>query len=156
MPVTDIIFRREPIDSPAAAELIRALNDELLRLYPEPGGTHFRLEAEEVAEGQGAFFVVYLGAEAVGCGAVRVIGGASAEIKRMYVRPANRGRGAGAALLAALESEARRLGATRVVLETGDRQREALAFYQRAGYAEIPRFGEYVNSPLSHCMGKEL
>jgi GNAT superfamily N-acetyltransferase len=156
VPLTDIVIRREPIDSPAAAELIRALNDELLRRYPEPGATHFRLEAEEVREGQGAFFVVYSGAEPIGCGAVRIVGPASAEIKRMYVQPAHRGRGVGTALLRALESEARLLGAARVVLETGERQRESLALYRRAGYAEIPRFGEYVNSPLSLCMGKEL
>lgn len=156
MSVAEIAFRREPIDSPVAVELIRALNIELLRHYPEPGATHFCLAAEEVAEGQGAFFVVDLGAEAVGCGAVRLIGPALAEIKRMYVKPAHRGRGVGAALLAALESEARLLGAARGVLETGNRQREVLALYRRAGYAEIPHFGEYVNSPLSFCMGKEL
>src|SRR5205814_2077970 len=36
------------------------------------------------------------------------------------------------------------------------RQREALALYSRAGFSQIPTFGEYVGSPLSVCMGKEL
>ncbi len=52
--------------------------------------------------------------------------------------------------------EARALGASRLVLETGDRQHEALALYERAGFARIAPFGEYVGSPLSVCMGKSL
>jgi GNAT superfamily N-acetyltransferase len=74
----------------------------------------------------------------------------------MYVAPEERGRGVGRALLAALEAAARALGLSRLVLETGDRQREAIALYRRAGFRDIPPFGEYVGSPLSVCMGKEL
>ena len=66
-----------------------------------------------------------------------------AEIKRMYVDPSARGRGVGRQILDALEAEARRLGARRIVLETGPRQPEAIALYARAGFAEIPLFGEY-------------
>jgi len=67
-----------------------------------------------------------------------------------------RGRGVGLAVLHALEAEARRLGIRRLVLETGVRQHEALALYQRVGYSPIPPFGEYLGSPLSLCLGKEL
>jgi hypothetical protein len=42
------------------------------------------------------------------------------------------------------------------VLETGERQGEALALYGRAGFSRIPAFGEYVGSPLSVCMAKTL
>jgi hypothetical protein len=42
------------------------------------------------------------------------------------------------------------------VLETGERQAEALALYSRAGFARIPPFGAYLGSPLSVCMGKDL
>ena len=59
-------------------------------------------------------------------------------------------------MLDALESEARRLGVTRLLLETGERQHEALGLYESAGYARIPRYGEYESSPLSLCMGKDL
>jgi GNAT superfamily N-acetyltransferase len=78
------------------------------------------------------------------------------EIKRMYVCPAARGLGIGRAVLDALEAEARALGLTRLVLETGVRQPEAIALYERVGYARIAAFGEYVDSPLSVCMGKDL
>jgi transketolase len=149
-------IRREDFTSPVAQDLIAALNAELSQRYSEPGANHFRLEAAEVAEGQGAFLVAYAGSQPVGCGAVRRIDVRTAEIKRMYVAPAARSGGVATTVLAQLESEARRLGATRVVLETGIRNPDALALYHRAGYAEIPMFGEYLDSPLSVCMSKDL
>ena len=80
----------------------------------------------------------------------------TAEIKRMYVAPGARGRGIGWMILDSLQTEARRLGARRLVLETGERQPEAVALYTRAGFARIPAFGEYIGSPLSVCMTKTL
>lgn len=132
------------------------MNAELSARYPEEGANHFRLDAAEVAEGRGAFMLAIAGQTALGCGAVRKIDERTAEIKRMYVAPAARGSGVGRTLLAALESEARRLGAIRLVLETGARQPEAVALYRRAGFVPIRRFGEYRDSPLSLCMAKAL
>ena len=149
-------IRREDIGSPVAAALILALNEELAGRYPEEGATHFRLDAEEVAAGRGAFLVARKRGEPLGCGAVRRIDEHTAEIKRMYVNPSARGQGIGRLLLKELEGEGRRLGARRIVLETGERLAEALAIYSRAGFSRIPAFGEYVGSPLSVCMGKEL
>jgi GNAT superfamily N-acetyltransferase len=74
----------------------------------------------------------------------------------MYVVPAFRGQGIARRLLTALEAESTALGISRLVLETGDRQPEALALYERAGFARIPAFGKYVDSPLSVCMAKQL
>jgi len=147
---------RDRLDSAIARELILALNSELDARYPEEGANHFRLDPAEVADGHGGFFVARLGEIAAGCGAVRLVDAGAAEIKRMYVPPALRGRGIATRLLAQLESEARRLGAARLVLETGERQFESVALYRRAGFVEIPRYGEYMNSPLSLCMGKPL
>ena len=62
----------------------------------------------------------------------------------------------GRRLLTRLEEEGRDLGVKRIVLETGERQPEALALYARAGYTRVPPFGEYVGSPLTVCMAKEL
>jgi GNAT superfamily N-acetyltransferase len=59
-------------------------------------------------------------------------------------------------VLAVLEERARGLGATRLVLETGTRQPEAIALYVRSGFSRIEPFGEYVGEPLSVCMGKSL
>jgi GNAT superfamily N-acetyltransferase len=151
-----LAIRREDLRSPPAHRLIDALNAELAARYPEPGATHFRLDAEEVAANKGAFLIGYLDGEPVACGAIRCIDAGIAEIKRMYVIPSARGRGFSAVILAALEEKARELGVRRLVLETGPRQLEALALYRRAGFVSILRFGEYIDSELSLCMGKDL
>ncbi len=93
----------------------------------------------------------------LGCGAVRRLDAATAELKRMYVDPSVRGRGIGRALVQALEREARLLGTTNVVLETGTRLAPAIGLYEAIGYARIPLFGEYLSSPdTSLCLGKSL
>ena len=149
-------IKQESVDSPAAQELIAALNAELDERYPEEGANHFRLDPNEVAPGRGAFLVAYADGVAVGSGAVRLNEPGVAEIKRMYVVPQWRGRGIAGAVLSALEDHAHQLGARRLVLETGSRQPESIAVYSRAGFVEIPRFGEYLDSPLSLCMGKAV
>ena len=88
---------------------------------------------------------------------MRLLDAATAELKRMYVAPAARGTGVGRRLVAALEAEARSLGARRLVLETGVRQTAALALYRATGFEPIPLYGEYRHSPdTSACLGKEL
>jgi GNAT superfamily N-acetyltransferase len=152
-------IRRTDILSPTAQAFILALNAETTDRYPEDGANFFNLAPEEVVEGRGGFFVAFLDSEPVGCGAVRQLEPGVGEIKRMYVSPAARGRGIGGMILSTLEDEARRLGARRLVLETGPRQPEAIACYERAGFIRIPLFGEYLLTPhpdLSVCMAKDL
>lgn len=153
----DLALERAELSSQAAADLIRALNAELSAAYSEPGANHFGLQPADVAPGQGTFLVVYRDGRPVGCGAVRLLDAETAELKRMYVEPALRGGGIGRCLVGALEAEARRLGAGRLVLETGTRQAAALALYARCGFERIPLFGEYCLSPdTSICLGKSL
>ena len=150
-------IRRITLTSPDALRLIAALNAELKATFPEPGATHFSLDAAQVEPGDGAFVIAYLDDLAVGCGAVRRLDETTAELKRMYVDPSVRGTGIGRALVEALEREARLLGMTRVVLETGTRLAQAIRLYEGMGYARIPLFGEYVSSPdTSLCFGKSL
>jgi len=147
--------RAEPLDSPAARRLIAELNAELSRDYT-PAQRFHSLAAEEVAEGAGAFLVLWLEGAPAGCGAVRMLAPDVAELKRMYVVPAARGRGLSRAILSTLEDRAAALGATRVVLETGDKALAALGLYESAGYARIPCFGAYAASPTSICFEKSL
>jgi putative acetyltransferase len=149
-------IRREDLLSAVAQQLILALNAELEARYPEEGANFFRLDPDEVSEGRGGFFVAYLDDEPVGCGAVRRSEPGVAEIKRMYVAPAARGRGVGKQIVQKLEFIARQLGVTRLVLETGPRQPEAIAVYKNSGFVEIPLFGEYIGSNFSVCMAKDL
>jgi GNAT superfamily N-acetyltransferase len=152
----DVEIRREELTSPLVRALIADLDAEIRARYPEDGASFLRLEPEEVAPGRGAFVGARAAGRLVGCGAVRRLDAATAEVKRMFVKAEARGQGIGRLILAALEGEALALGVRRLVLETGDRQPEALALYERAGFARIPAFGEYVGAPLSVCMGKEL
>jgi GNAT superfamily N-acetyltransferase len=83
----------------------------------------------------------------LGCGALRELGDGAAEVKRMFVVPAARGRGVSKAVLGALEDAARERGWTTLRLETGPRQPEAVALYTGAGYDPIGAFGAYVGDP---------
>jgi GNAT superfamily N-acetyltransferase len=93
---------------------------------------------------------------AVACGGLRLLGDGEAEIKRMYVVPQARGTGVAIAVLRALEQQARGLGLTGLVLETGTLQPEAIRFYEREGYSRIENFGPYVGSAISICFRREL
>ena len=83
----------------------------------------------------------------LGCGALRTLGNGVAEVKRMYVVPAARGRRVSRAVLAALEVRARERGWTTLRLETGPRQPEAIGLYVSAGFGPIEAFGAYVGGP---------
>jgi GNAT superfamily N-acetyltransferase len=157
--IEPITIRRDDLLSPVASKLILALNAELTERYPEDNANFFNLDANEVSEGRGGFFVAYQDGNPVGCGAVRRTEPHVAEIKRMYVSPSARGLGVGRQILDVLETEARKLGVRRIVLETGPRQPEAITLYAHAGFAHVPLFGEYLNTPhpdLSVCMAKDL
>ena len=148
---------REPFDSPDAERLREAQRTEIDGLY---GG-----DTEPGAKPTAASVPVFLVARdadgtAVGCGGLRLLDDADvdggAEIKRMYVAPGSRGSGVAVALLQALEQEARDLGVSRLLLETGTEQHAAVRFYEREGYVPIEAFGQYVGEPTSLCFARTL
>jgi GNAT superfamily N-acetyltransferase len=103
-----------------------------------------------------AFFVAYEDGMPAGCGGLRLLSDDEAEIKRMYVTPAHRGTGISVAVLEAIEAFGRESGLSKLVLETGTLQPDAMRFYEREGYTRIPNFGAYVGSELSVCYAKSL
>jgi putative acetyltransferase len=145
------------LESPRQADVI-ALVDELDAyqnvLYP-PESNH-GIDIDALSRPNVLFAVLrdeQGGARA--CGAI-VLGKEHGEIKRMFVRPQFRGRGAAKALLVFLEAEAARRGCTRVMLETGISQPEALSLYAHCGYTRRGPFGDYWNDPLSVFMSKQI
>ena len=84
---------------------------------------------------------------ALGCGALRQLADGAAEVKRMYVVPAARGRGVSKAVLAGLEAAARDRGWTTLRLETGPLQPEAIGLYAGSGWSRIAAFGAYAGDP---------
>ena len=104
------------------------------------------LSIEKLFQPDVRFFVARLEGVAVACGGVAFCDG-YAELKRMYSKPAVRGRGVAKALLRRLEAEARAAGATLLRIETGVFQQEALRFYESAGFRRCGPFGPYAEMP---------
>ena len=92
---------------------------------------------DELAPPGGRFLVVYVDGEPAGCGALKRLDAETAEVRRVYVRPAARGRGVSRTLLGALEDAAREAGYRRVRLDTGSKLHEAQALFRSSGYVEI-------------------
>ena len=79
-----------------------------------------------------------------------------AEIKRMYVDPAVRGRGIGRSLLRFLEQQAAIASYNQLWLETGTEQPEAIALYTSAGYRAMDPYGEFRHDSRSRCFYRTL
>lgn len=103
--------------------------------------------------------VLHDGGVAAACGALRdaaELGPGTGELKRMYVLPSHRGRGLSRRVVDELEAAARRRGLTRLVLETGVLQPEAIGLYLSAGYVPIDRFPPYERETTSRAFAKDL
>ncbi len=100
--------------------------------------------------------VAYQNGEAIGCGAFKKYDEQSVEIKRMFVRHENRGKGAAVEILTELENWATESGFKSAVLETGKKQPEAIRLYEKSGYTFIPNYGQYEGIENSVCMKKQL
>lgn len=131
-------------ESPAGSDaqtLLRALDEHLFSLY-EPKYRHI-LDREALLSPDVTFVVARRDDEAIGCGAILRHGRQYVELKRMYVDPKARGKGVGTAIVEALERIAHDEGYRVARLETGVRQTEAIALYERAGYRRRGPFGDY-------------
>jgi GNAT superfamily N-acetyltransferase len=147
----------EPTDarSPEARELVDTYLAEIHRAFGHDTERASPVDDEDFDPPNGRFLVVRdeRGA-AVGCGSVRLIDPSTAEVKRMYVSPTIRGRGAGWALLQALEAAAVDLGATKGVLDTNATLTSALALYRANGWQEVPPYND--NEQATHWFRKDL
>jgi putative acetyltransferase len=74
----------------------------------------------------------------------------------MYVAPEARGRRLGAVILRELERLAREFGYRRAILETGNRNPEAIHLYERSGYEHISPYPPYLDSARSVCFARQL
>jgi GNAT superfamily N-acetyltransferase len=159
--VPGLELRRVRIGDPDAHALIEQVQEEYVVRYG--GRDETPLDHTEFVAPRGVFFVGRLDGVPVVSGAwrrrsdVEVAGTRNtAEIKRMYVVPAARGRGLARRMLAHLETTAFQAGVQAMVLETGLMQPEAIALYESSGYVPIPSFGYYRDSEINRCFGKRL
>ncbi len=144
----------ESPDQPEVHALLAASDAYMAALYP-PESNHL-LDVDALMRPEVKFLVARLDGRAVGCGSIVDSGEGWAELKRMYVSPSVRGRNLGRLLLRNLETLAVANGITRLRLEMGIKQPEALGLYRSAGFVEIEPFGSYRPDPLSLFMEKVI
>jgi len=130
----------DPTLSPGR-ELLGELIDLFNVQYPgraaRPGSV---TTPDEMAPPGGVFLVGYEDGRPIAIGGVRRLDEAVCEVKRMFVVPDARSRGAGRALLAALEDAARALGYERVRIDSGPAQQHSRSLFAAAGYVEIAQY----------------
>lgn len=148
-------------DHADAVTLTERVQREYVERYGSPDDTP--MDPADFVPPAGVFLVGYLDGVPVATGGWRGKDDSpeghrdgDAEIKRMYVAPEARGRGLARRILAELERDATAAGRSRMVLETGTEQPEAIALYLSSGYAPVRKFGLYRDEPLSRCYGRDL
>jgi GNAT superfamily N-acetyltransferase len=151
---TRLVFVEAELASAEAEALLSASESELRKRYP--GMQIHGIEPAEFCRDGGVFLIGKLDGAPVACGALRPMSDGAGELKRMFVREGERGRGFGRAILAELERIATRCGYQTIRLGTGTNQPEAIRLYESAGYYPIPCFEEYIQDERSRCFEKSL
>ena len=133
---------RVRLHDPEVAPLLAGLREEYHQRY---AGVDVMADADaaEFDSPDGAFVVLLLDGETVAGAGLRRLDTRTAEVKRMWTAPLHRRQGRARTVLAALEDAARAMSYTRIRLETGPAQPEAVALYLSLGYQQIPVYGRH-------------
>ncbi|MFC4072395.1 GNAT family N-acetyltransferase [Actinoplanes subglobosus] len=126
-----MLIEIRPSLDPELAALITAQQRELADSGVLAGGRTFE-PGDDVS-----YLVGAVNGRAVACGAWQALGPGAAELRRMYVRPAFRGRGLARQMIVAIEEEALAAGRSLLRLELAAGLSAAIALYQSSGYRQI-------------------
>ena len=159
--VPDLTLDRVTYADPAVVALTAEVQDYYRQIYGGPDDSP--LAEDELVPPAGLFLLARLDGEPAGMGGWRKVDGVEAlggerpaELRRMYTAPAARHRGVARALLTELERGAAEHGADVMVLSTGWRQQDAVAFYRSCGYTDIGVFGHWAEAEGIVCLGRRL
>ena len=144
------------LDDPTVRALTEASTAEMNSHYGGRPGSGAKPLPHEFESPHGIFLLALRDDGAIGCGGLCRFDETTAEIRRMYVVPHARRQGVSRAILGALLDGGRNLGFTRVRLETGYAQREAIGLYESSGFEPIPCWGPYVSDERSQCFERRL
>ena len=100
--------------------------------------------------------VAYENSKAVACGANKKYDENTMEVKRMFTSIKSRGKGLASMILAELQNWAKEINYTRLILETGIRQKEAISLYTKTNFILIPNYGQYEGMETSICFEKRM
>jgi GNAT superfamily N-acetyltransferase len=159
----DVTLETVPFEHPDAVELRFAAVKELGERYGGDEDANEHIDPATIV----VTVLVRAGGGAAAGGSIRDLSGAddgvgglhptaTGELKRVFVAPGFRRRGLSTLIMAELERSAREAGLTRLVLETGTAQPEAIALYEKLGYERIAPYGKYAGEPDQRCYGKTL
>ncbi|MFD5871004.1 GNAT family N-acetyltransferase [Streptomyces sp. NPDC060322] len=151
----------ERFDSPDAALLLRDYYDEVASRYWGRPATAEEIDdglrddgVDRLAPPTGAFLMGRHGNKPAGCVGLRLVDAVTAELTRVFVRPAFRSTGGGGLLLAGIEDAARAYGVRWIRLDTRNDLVEARGLYAKHGYGEVPAFNQ--GPYAEHWFAKEL
>lgn len=137
--------------------MVAELNAHMMPLTPRE--FQFQLTVEQMAEPSVTCLVARdASGAALGMASLKDHGDGLGEVKRMFTKPAMRGRRVGAALLARIEELARARGVGRLVLETGEAPgfESAWRVYERGGFSTCGAVLDYPDSGWSRFYEKML
>ena len=154
MTAQNIILKRTDNTDPDFRLLITLLDKELNERYGELMQSTYDRHNHII--NIDTVVLAYNNGVPAGCGCFKKYDDTSAEIKRMFVKGTERGQGIAYKILSELELWAKEHGFTHTILETGDKQHEAIGLYQKIGYAITANYGQYSDLATSICMRKEL
>lgn len=145
--------KRTTSSDPDFIALVKLLDAELAKIDGDEHGFYAQYNKIDKIN---HVVLVYDNDIAVACGAIKAYTTNTMEVKRMFTQPNYRGKGAASLLLQHLETWAHELNFLKCVLETGKRQPDAIALYQKNGYHIIPNYGQYEGIDNSVCFEKIL
>lgn len=159
----DVTLERVPFEHPDAVELRLAAVKELGERYGGDEDANEYIDPAMIV----VTVLVRVGGVAAAGGSIRDLSGtddgvgglhlpATGELKRVFVGPGFRRQGLSTLIMDELERSAREAGLTRLVLETGTAQPEAIALYEKLGYERIAPYGKYAGEEEQRCYGKTL
>ena len=140
-------------DSQDYAMLAQKLDEYYFELV---GNIQFKYAEVNKPHNMNAVCVVYEGDEPVACGAWKKIDDETAEIKRIYVLPQHRRKGAASMIVTAMEADAAKTGRKRFILETARTTADSASLYLSLGYEEIDYYGSPAGAENCRCFKKEI
>jgi len=133
--------------------LIARLDKDLLNRYESAQKNY---DEQNKIEQIDTVLIIYDNDRPIGCGCFKRFDNDTAEIKRMFIESDYRGKGISKIVLKELENWAVVLGFSKLVLETGIKQPEAIGLYENFGFTRIENYGKYADLSNSVCFEKIL